>query len=326
MVAQPSTMPTCPLVSALNCVQVRGAGDDLRRRPGRRIDVVVPAALVAGRRAGRVADGGRLTRAAGEGDVDLAEVEAGAAGDCGIAYEQAIALVCALVSASCSCCVTVFPVTSMMTASSVPPAWASDFRLAGAICPSAEAGLKMPTTKVRIGLVPLAAPLRMLEIPGISLGAHSAGGNPGMNPPGSPSVTSTIATLCAGLLLCCCSAQHDGAPQRRSGRRVAVGRVRPQRGVQPAGRAGERPERDVRGGVFGGGADVAQVAVAGEVAAVAGAAPRALRYAWGSGRPAVLDALACLHRGCAGGRGVRTDLGDSCRRRPRSFVCMQASR
>ena len=70
----------------------------------------------------------------------------------------------------------------------------------------------MPTTKVRIGFVPVAAPLRMVEIPGMSLGAHSAGGNPGMNPPGSPSVTSTIATLCARLLLCCCLAHMTAPP------------------------------------------------------------------------------------------------------------------
>ena len=70
----------------------------------------------------------------------------------------------------------------------------------------------MPTTKVRIGVALVAAPLMTAEMPGMSLGAHSAGGNPGMNPPGSPSVTNTIATLCAGLLLCCCSAHMTAPP------------------------------------------------------------------------------------------------------------------
>ncbi len=66
----------------------------------------------------------------------------------------------------------------------------------------------MPTTNVRMGVAPVAALDRMVEMPGISLGAHSAGGKPGMNPPGRPSVTSTIATLWPGLLVCCCCAQE----------------------------------------------------------------------------------------------------------------------
>ena len=34
----------------------------------------------------------------------------------------------------------------------------------------------------------------------MSLGVHSAGGKPGMNPPGRPSVTSTTATRWVGML------------------------------------------------------------------------------------------------------------------------------